>query len=349
MRTYGLSGSGMDVDQMVKDLMKARRASFDKVWQQKTQTEWQKKDYNTMYTLSQDFRNSTIFDFRKSGSLLPKQVTSSNDSVLSATANADAANVSHSVVVSQLADGVKLSSSDSINASGTLVSQFGYTAGSTLDFKINGQGVSVSVTDTTTIYDVVSAINQTDANVKANYDTTLDRFYIYSNKTGAEAKVDFTGSSSTGLDFILNKLKLGTVTDQGMVSNAELGIDAASYTTKTISEAFGISGVFSIDVKTSTGTHNIPINGASNTLSDIIGAINSYAGSEVASYDATTQKVTLKADADGNAFSISSNDATGQDFLINQLKLTTFGQDAKLKLDGVDIARSTNSFTISGV
>ncbi len=349
MRTYGLSGSGMDIDQMVKDLMQARRASFDKVWQQKTQTEWQKKDYNTMHKLSQDFRNNTIFDFRKTGSLLPKQVSSSNESILSATANADAANVSHSVIVNQLADGVKLSSSSSINGSGTLVDQFGYTAGTTLDFKINGQAVSVSVTDTTTINDVVSAINKTDANVKANYDATLDRFYIYSNKTGADAKVDFTGSSATGLDLILDKLKLGTVTNQGMVSNAELGISAANYTTQTLSDAFGISGVFSIDVSTSSGTHNIPIDGALNTLSDIIGAINLYAGADAASYDATTQKVTIKADADGSAFSISSNGATGQDFLINQLKLTAFGQDAEIKLDGVDLTQASNNFTVSGV
>lgn len=345
MRTYGLSGSGIDVDQMVKDLMKARRASYDTTWQKKTQAEWQKKDYNSMYTLVQDFRNSTVFDFRKTSSLQPKLVTSSNDSVLTATANADAANVSHAVKVSQLADGVKLSSGSAINGSGTLVSQFGYAEGSTLDFKINGQAVSVKITDTTSLYDVASAINKTDAKVKASYDTTLDRFFLYSNKTGSDAQVDFGGSSADGLDFIFNKLKLGTVTNQGMVSNAQLGPDAA---TKTVGEAFGISGNFTITVTTASGSHNISVDGSRN-LSAIIGDINDSLDSQIASYDTETQKLTLKATEGSGTFSISSSDAAGRDFLINQLKLTSYGQDAKINIDGVDVTQASNNFTISGV
>jgi len=273
MRTYGLSGSGMDIDQMVKDLMKARRASFDKVWQQKTQMEWQKKDYNTTYTLSEDFRNSTISDFRKTASLQPKQVTSSDDSILSATANADAANVSYSVVVNQLAEGVKLSSSGEIGGSGTLVSQFGYTAGDTLDLKINGQAVSINVTATTTLYDVVSAINKSDANVKANYDATLDRFYIYSNKTGAEAKVDFTGSSATGQDFILNKLKLGAMTTFGQ--DARINLDGVDITQAT--NSFTISGVtYNLKSESATPT-NISIQpDIDKTIANVKAFVDSY-------------------------------------------------------------------------
>lgn len=349
IRTYGLSGSGIDVDQMVKDLMKARRASYDTMWQKKTQTEWQKKDYNSMYTLVESFRNSTIFDFRKTNSLQPKLVTSSNDSVLTATANADAANISHSVKVDQLADGVKLSSSAEIDGSGTLVSQFGYTAGSTLDFKINGQAVSVKITDTTSLYDVVSAINKTDAKVKANYDSTLDRFFLYSNKTGSESQVDFGGSSESGLDFIFNKLKLGTVSNQGMVSNDKLGLDEEDYTDKSVGEAFGISGDFHIDITTASGKQTIAVDGETTKLKDIVDAINAHAGGQVAGYDAVTQKLTLKANEESGIFNISSSDAAGQDFLVNQLKLTAYGQDAKVNIDGVDVTQSSNNFTISGV
>lgn len=349
MRTYGLSGSGIDVDQMVKDLMKARRTSYDTMWQKKTQTEWQKKDYNTMYSLVEEFRNSTIFNFRKTSSLQPKLVTSSNDSVLTATANADAANINHSVKVNQLADGVKLSSGAEIDGSGTLVSQFGYTAGSTLDFKINGQAVSIEITDSTSLYDVVSAINKTDAKVKANYDSTLDRFFLYSNKTGSESQVDFSGSAESGLDFIFNKLKLGTISAQGMVSNDQLGLDEEDYKDKSVGEAFGISGDFSIDITTPSGKQTIEVDGETTKLKDIVEAINTYAGSQVASYDAATQKLTLKADEASGVFNISSSDAAGQDFLVNQLKLTAYGQDSKINIDGVDVTQSSNNFTISGV
>lgn len=242
-RTYGLSGSGIDVDSMVKQLMQAQRASYDKVWQQKTQLEWKKTDYNTIYTLTNSFRNSTIFDFRKSASLAPKQVTSTNDMVVSATANADAANVTHSITVTQLADGVKLSSSGSITASGrtkdTLVNQFGLTVGSTLDFTINGKQITINVGTTTSINDVVSAINNSDAGVKANYDSTLDRFYLYTNKTGAASTIDFTGSTTDGLNFFQNNLKIDTTTRHGQ--DASFTLDGVALTKD--SNNFTISGV----------------------------------------------------------------------------------------------------------
>lgn len=357
-RTYGLSGSGMDIDQMVKDLMKARRASYDKVWQSKTQLEWKKTDYNTMYTLTDDFRNNTLFDFKKQTNLIPKQVTSANDSVVSATANGDAANVSHAVIVNQLADGVKMVSSDKITdtASGktnaTLVKQFGYNAADNpvLNLSINGKAVTVNITDQTTIYDVVSGINNSGADVKANYDATLDRFYFYSNKTGASAKVDFTGSDSAGLDFVFNKLKMNSVTDDGMASTAMLGLTNAEYTTATLQSKFGVAAPFSIDVTTSSGTKNIAIDPTANTLSDVLTAINQFVGAEVAKYDETSGQVTIQAQA-GSKFTISSTSSTGQDFLTSKLKLAQFGQgqDANVNIDGVDLTEASNSFQVSGV
>lgn len=252
MRTYGLSGSGMDVDQMVKDLMKARRASYDKVWQKKTQLEWKKQDYNTMYSLTEDFRNSTLSDFRKQSNLIPKQVTSTNDTVISATANGEAANVSHAIIVNQLADGVKLSSSDKITdtASGksnaTLVKQFGYNSADNteLKFVINGKNVNINITDKTTIYDVVSGINNSGAGVKANYDATLDRFYFYSNKTGASATVNFTDSNLEAIDFVANKLKIDSVSETNLVfngKNAKVNIDGVDL--EQASNSFQVSGV----------------------------------------------------------------------------------------------------------
>jgi flagellar hook-associated protein 2 len=244
MRTYGLSGSGMDIDQMVKDLMKARRVSYDKVWQKKTQVEWKKQDVNTIYTLADDFRNKTIADFKKQTTLSPKQVTSTNETVASATANADAANVSHSLIVQQLADGVKLSSSGSITdttagkTKGTLADQFdGITATSEFNLAINGK--TIAVKGSMTLNEVVSSINKAGADVKANYDTTLDRFYLYSNKTGAAATVSFAGTDTAGLNF-LSKLKIdGTQTYTGQ--DAIVKLDGVEL--KQSSNTFTVSGV----------------------------------------------------------------------------------------------------------
>ena len=49
LRISGLA-SGMDVDKIVSDMMKAERIPLDKLHQNKTYTEWQRDDYRTMNT-----------------------------------------------------------------------------------------------------------------------------------------------------------------------------------------------------------------------------------------------------------------------------------------------------------
>lgn len=351
-RIYGLSGSGMDVDQMVKDLMKAQRSSYDKLWQKKTQTEWAKEDYNTIYSLAEKFRNTTIFNFRKSSSYQPKGVSSSNESVLTATANADAANISHSILVNQLADGVKLSSSAGINGTNITLATSGYTSGTSPVelFKINGKSVQLTINDQTNLNDVAKAINDSGAGVKANYDATLDRFYLYSNNSGSTASINFAGSSDTGLDFLYNTLKLdtqnNTVSTMGMQSLGDLGMAG----TDTISAKFGISTSFSLNISGSS----VQID-PTDTLDTVLAKINNEAAkvnpanATAATYDG--KKVTIKAADAASGFSISAaaGDLVARDFLTNKLQLGQIGQDAKINLDGVDLTQASNSFTISGV
>lgn len=249
IRTYGLSGSGMDVDQLVKDMMKAQRTRYEKVQQQKTQAEWKKKDYNTIYTLVDDFRNNTLNTFRLQSTLSPKQVTSSNDAVVTAVANGEASNIEHSFVVKQLADGVKLTSSGNIttgSSKNTLKEQFGLGDDVTsLEFKINGKTISVNP-QTASINDVVQKINNAGAGVKASYDATLDRFFLNTTSTGTLAKIDFTGTDgdSDGWTFLRDSLKL--VTDEDLTTartgqNAEFTLDGVDLT--QASNTFTVSGV----------------------------------------------------------------------------------------------------------
>lgn len=354
MRTYGLSGSGMDIDQMVKDLMKARRASYDKVWQKKVQTEWKKQDVNTIYTLSEDFRNKTIADFKKQTNLSPKQVTSTNETIASATANGDAANVSHSLTVQQLADGIKLSSSGTITdtasgkTKGTLTQQFGMPANTSFDLTLNGK--KITVTDTMTLNEVVSKINNAGADVKANYDATLDRFYLYSNKTGSSAAINFDGTSDQGLDFLFNDLKIGTTSSNlstiGMTSQ-----NTFSDGTATIGDAFGISSAFTLNVSKNGVADPVTID-PTDTIEDMLGKIEAKLGAGSATLDAATGRITIKAVDINNGWSIEGADSTGQDFLSNKLgmkQLVQNGQDAIITLDGVALRQNSNTFTVSNV
>lgn len=353
MRTYGLSGSGMDIDQMVKDLMKARRASYDKVWQKKTQVEWKKQDINTIYTLAEDFRNKTLADFKKQTNLSPKQVTSTNETVASATANADAANVSHSLIVQQLADGVKLSSSGSITditagkTKGTLADQFeGITATSEFNLSINGK--TIAVKGSMTLNEVVSSINKAGTDVKANYDTTLDRFYLYSNKTGSAAVVNFSGTDSAGLDFLFSNLKIGTsnanLNSLGMTSKKA---DAGSTSADSVEDAFGITGSFNVTIKKTAadGTvtpYTVAVD-SSDSIDTMLNDLNDKLGAGAASFDAATGRITIKSVDIDNGWSIEGLDQFGMNQLVQN------GQDAIVKLDGVALRQGSNTFTVSGV
>ncbi|SDW52024.1 flagellar hook-associated protein 2 [Marinococcus luteus] len=89
MRVSGFA-SGMDIDQTVKDLMRAERQPINKLNQQKQTLEWQTEMYQDVNKRFFDFRN-TIFDsIMKKSSMTDRSATSTNDSRVSATASADA-------------------------------------------------------------------------------------------------------------------------------------------------------------------------------------------------------------------------------------------------------------------
>lgn len=243
MRTYGLSGSGMDIDSLVKDMMKARRASYDTMYKTRTQLEWKKADYNNIYTSINSFRSNTVLNYKLEGTLAPKNASSSNEAVATAKANADAAAVNHTLVVGNLASGVTKTSSGAITTGSTkdtLVDQFGIAA-DPFDIKItNGtQSKVITVDPTKSIYEFVAQINAAGVNVKANYDATLDRFFMYTTNTGAAAGISFADSSAAGINFLGTNLKLNTVAATGADANITLdgvGLSQASNT-------FTVSGV----------------------------------------------------------------------------------------------------------
>lgn len=114
MRVSGFA-SGMDIDQVVKDLMRAERQPINKLNQQKQTLEWQTEMYQDVNKQFFDFRN-TIFDsIMKKSSMTARSATSTNDSRVSATASADAGNATYSISeVKQLAKSASQSSSERV-------------------------------------------------------------------------------------------------------------------------------------------------------------------------------------------------------------------------------------------
>lgn len=327
MRTYGLSGSGMDVDQMVKDIMKAHRVKYDSLYKKKTQLEWQKTDYNSIYKALNQYR-TTVFDSRLQSNLATRKVTS-NNSAVTATASAGSAKINHTIEVNKLAAGVQRASNSAITTGtnkDTLATQFNMQPNAFTVKITNGSSTANIVVDpNASIYEFVDDINKAGINVTASYDATIDRFFLATTKTGANASLNFSGNSALGLDFLHNKLKLGTtssVTSAGITSSTAI---AANSNAHLEDEFAGITGTFKLNIKNTTQVTeaNIDIDLTTDTLNTIAQKISNAAGIEAeAIYDAATRSFTLKAKNSSDVLDLSANTGLAEKLLINDLKLS---------------------------
>lgn len=117
MRIGGLA-SGMDIDSLVTDLMKAERMPLNKLKQKKTQIEWRRDDYRSMNTLFLDFRKE-LTAMKMSSTYRVRTTSSTNDARVSAVANSSASKSSFSISsVKQLAAAETIKNGGAIAGSG---------------------------------------------------------------------------------------------------------------------------------------------------------------------------------------------------------------------------------------
>lgn len=120
MRIGGLA-SGMDIDTLVSDLMKAERIPLDKIKQKKQITEWQRDGFREMNSLLLSFRNKT-FDMKLSDTYRARTTTSSNESKVVATAKSSAALSSFNISrIQKLATAATKNNAGAISDPGTKI------------------------------------------------------------------------------------------------------------------------------------------------------------------------------------------------------------------------------------
>ena len=235
IRFSGLA-SGLDTESIIKDLMKIETSKVDRQFQQKTLLEWKRDDYRSINNNLRTFREKNVFNLKLQGTFQAKTVSSSDESVLSATAGVQTLEGSYSVKVTQLAKGASVVSNE-VDLS------TGFTEGS---FKIKGgegtEEVEINVTAADTIYDVLNRINLSSdkSGVSAMYDDNLKKVFLMSKATGEKAELNI--SAGTGDGTILAKMGLDTVTSPVKGRNAliEFNGQSLSYDSNQIS-LYGIN------------------------------------------------------------------------------------------------------------
>lgn len=211
MRISGFA-SGMDIDQMVKDLMRAERIPLNKIEANKTKLEWQRDAYRDFNVKLRNL-DDALLNMRLQSNLMTKKAVTSNNAV-TATANSRASNGSYRIEVSQLAtsainvsqSGLSKDANNKINPFETIKSQVNEGRFSNFDENSFGENqelkfttskgdFSHTITDTDTLDTILTKITNEDNGVRAFYDITQDKIILESetagnNQEGAEIQFD---------------------------------------------------------------------------------------------------------------------------------------------------------------
>ncbi|ORU00589.1 Flagellar hook-associated protein FliD [Anaerovibrio sp. JC8] len=105
---YGLSGSGLDIESLVKMGMSGKNKQYDKMEQQEIANTWLKEAYNDVYNDLTTYKYGTLSDYKMQSNMNAMQATSSNSSVVTATANGAAAAMNHTVTITSVASNAYL-------------------------------------------------------------------------------------------------------------------------------------------------------------------------------------------------------------------------------------------------
>lgn len=188
MRIGGLA-TGMDIDQLVKDLMAAEKMPLDKLTQQKTWIGWQQDSYRDFNLTLSNLRTSAN-SLRFTSSFNAFSATSSNAASLSVTTTSSAMQGSYSAEVKSVASSAKLHSSLAIQKSdGTGVAKSTDAIGTAGTITVGG--ASVTLTGNETYKDVALKLQDATAAssppLRVSFDDTTSRFFV-SSKTMGEAQ-----------------------------------------------------------------------------------------------------------------------------------------------------------------
>ena len=181
IRVGGLA-SGMDIDQIVGDLMKAERIPLDKLFQKKTTTEWQRDAYRSINTKLKTFDTYLFNNFSLSSNFNKKTVQSSNSGLVTATATSSASSALSLEGVSQLATAARqIGTTISTTSGGTVtnttkMSELGISDTTVsiksiqADGNLAAKATDIEIKSTDTIAQVVTKINNSNAGVSALFE-----------------------------------------------------------------------------------------------------------------------------------------------------------------------------------
>ena len=298
--------SGLNTADIISKLMSIERQPLDRLQEKYDQLTYKKDLYQELYTKLFSFQD-TLRSLRLQGTFLKKDVTSSDESVLTATATPDAAEGTYKVKVDSLATATSIESSAIDNPIGHFVDptvpliNAGFATTPTSG-TITVDGVSISVdVNTDSLNDVLNSITS-NTSLTATYDNTTDKVTL-ARASGDTSSINVGSEEDTSnlLDITGLLTSATQVNDNG--TPADPG-DDYSYVESAhhlgrilLNQALSDVNWYRTDVTIQSGSFSI--NGtsisvnATDTIQDIIDKINESSANVTARYNTQTDKIEL--------------------------------------------------------
>ena len=305
---YGLSGSGLDIESLVKMGMMNKQNQYDKMYQTQLKQTWVKEAYNTVYTDVKAFKES-MSTFKMQSNMSAMQATSSNNDVVSVTANGAAAAMNHKITVEQVASNAYLMTANGqkIDRANTSAANSAYLkdvlfSGNATKTTVDGQTSYLVKNDTTGKNDTFKG---SDVAISIEVQDSKD-----SDGKSVTHKVEFTYDQIFGDNKTLNDLATA-FSNSG--ANVQGGYD-------TVNDSFSLYN------KTSGADNKIGLQANNDVSKKLLNSLH------LASYDA--QNNTLGTEAS---------------FETGKMKVAAIGTNAKATIDGKTYESDTNKLNVANV
>jgi flagellar hook-associated protein 2 len=379
LRITGLA-TGLDVDSMVKTMMKAENVKLDKLKQEKQILQWKQDMYREILGDLNTFK-STYFDVLKPDTYMLSlnnysafDVTSvdsgSSTATPSVTATAGTGAVAGTYEVSNVTLATKATSSGSVKniaqADNAITFPLSIAdADKNFVVKVNGTSYNITLTVGTynTIDDLVSDIKTKLQTISDNGSNRV----LDVQKSPDGTKIQFVAGTENGAPGG-NAVSINISNASGSTALSKLGFTATSFdvnqtVNNKMSMLFNGSATFTLNGKnfnydfSSTGAHK------DWTISQVLNDISSQAGVSV-TYSELARKFTISSNTTGSNQSLSvawTNDANNTDKFLALFGIssgtgsfTVNGTDAKATIKNPNgatstVVKSANTFTIDGV
>lgn len=223
MRVTGMY-SGLDTETIIQELVAAKQTKVDNVKKEQTKLGWKQEAWKELNTKIKNFYNGTLENLRFQSSY-SKKTTKISDSSIADIVTADSAmNSVQKLRVTKLAQtgyltGAEVSRTDGSKCtSATKLTDLGIEVGSRIEITTNGKTTEIAVTDSMTLGNFASALN--NAGVNANFDSKTQRLFIGAKDSGVKADFSITASNGKGTD-ALDKLGILVYDDTSIAKYEE--------------------------------------------------------------------------------------------------------------------------------